>query len=244
MMILRLLKHLRDYDKRLSKERLLSLCQELFPSPIRMLLTPHPYTTSYNYRHENLLILDVTHIVLNECRLYIKKHSTTTRLFIVVVSSGGLLLHMYLNFASTPKTFKWWKTRRRKRGRDRELIPLNAIDMETLLKDNSSYFHGFVLQSLHMSGYNRSQLFYPTFAAACHGLSKMGMDMLAGYGYCSPHTSYQRQRTELCELAKNKVRYVLLEKDDSHIVLYGLRPFCVTRTTDVFVTKHRYDIFY
>jgi len=100
---------------------------------------------------------------------------------------------MYLNFGSTPKTYKWWKMRqRRKQGRYDEHVPLSEQEMETVIKDNGCYFHGFVLQSLHMAGYNRSQLFYPTFAAGCHGLSKMGMDILASYGYCSPHTSYQR----------------------------------------------------
>jgi len=133
-------------------------------------------------------------------------------------------LHMYLNFGSTPKTFKWWKTRRRKREPNRgRLIPLKEDEMNRILRANASYFHGFVLQSLHMSGYNRSQLFYPTFAASCHGLSKMGMDMLAGYGYCSPHTSFQRQRFQLYALAKNKVRCVKLKNVVTHIVLYDLR---------------------
>ena len=79
--------------------------------------------------------------------------------------------------------------------------------MDRILRAEGVFFHGFVLQSLHMSGYARCQLFYPTFAAGCYGLSKSGMDVLAGYGFCTPHTSYQRLRNDLIDTAQRKIRF-------------------------------------
>jgi len=108
--------------------------------------------------------------------------------------------------ASTSTTFSWWKRRQKKKVAG-VLFPLTDSEMNRVLKAEGVFFHGFVLQSLHMSGYARSQLFYPTFAAGCHGLSKGGMDVLAGYGFCTPHSSYNRLRNDLLDTAKRKVRY-------------------------------------
>lgn len=124
----------------------------------------------------------------------------------ILVQSGGNVFHAYLNLASTSKTHAWWIKRSRKRSQGK-LIPLTSAEMDRVQKAESTFFHGFVLQSVHLSGSARGQLFYPTFAAGCHGLSKSGMDILAGYGFCTPHTSYQRLRSDLIATAERKVRF-------------------------------------
>lgn len=123
--------------------------------------------------------------------------------------TGGLILHCYLDLASSFETNKFWKGRSRGiRGRDP--LPLTEQEMERILRTEGNSFHGFILQMLHLSGKSRHQLFYPAFAAVCHGLSKMGMDQMAAYGFSTPHTSYTRLREDLYRNAEEKIRLLHL----------------------------------
>lgn len=121
--------------------------------------------------------------------------------------TGGRLFHYYLNLGSTSTTYDWWKTRCRRKDKNTKVpIPLTPEEMERVLESEGNFFHGFVLQSIHISGSARTQLFYPTFAAHCHGLSKMGRDMFAAYGFCTPHTSFHRLREDIAVQAQLKIR--------------------------------------
>lgn len=78
--------------------------------------------------------------------------------------------------------------------------------MDEILETEGTAFHGFILQMLHLSGKSRQQLFYPAFVASCHGLSKMGMDQLAAYGFSTPHSSYYRLKEDLFRKAEDNIR--------------------------------------
>lgn len=114
--------------------------------------------------------------------------------------TGGIVFEQYLNLAVTQKNYYLWN-RIKKRGF------INPDEMDQLIKHDGCYFHGFFLQSVHMSGLSRQQLFYTTYSASCHGLSKMGKDILARYGFATPNTSFLRLRDDLLQRAKTKVRY-------------------------------------
>jgi len=117
-----------------------------------------------------------------------------------------MILHAYLELASSFAIHKFWMGRS-KGIRGREPLPLSSAEMERIMKAEGTAFYGFVLQMLNLSGKSRRQLFYPAFAAKCHGLSKMGIDQLAAYGFCTPHTSYHRLREQLLQQATAKIRF-------------------------------------
>jgi len=108
-----------------------------------------------------------------------------------------------LGTAGINKEFKRNRARLDESG---NVQPYSAKEMARLLDIEGNRFHGYMLLGVQISGKARRQLFYPTFAASAHGLTKTGMDSLASYGFTAPHTSFYRRRDELVQQQKQRIR--------------------------------------
>ena len=129
-----------------------------------------------------------------------------------VVSTGGLLLEAYILLMGTTEINKEFKRRKKFRNEDGNIQPYSADEMARVIAAEGNRFHGYMLLGVQISGKARRQLFYPTFAASAHGLTKTGMDTLASYGFTSPHTTFYRRRDELVREHKQRIMSVMHTK--------------------------------
>jgi hypothetical protein len=70
--------------------------------------------------------------------------------------------------------------------------PINEHVNLALYKENEPMFHGYLLY--HCNSISKTavkQMFYLTFAAKFHGLSKTGIKMLSKYGFLSKLSSFR-----------------------------------------------------
>jgi hypothetical protein len=126
----------------------------------------------------------------------------------VIVRTGGLLFEAYLDGFSGWATHKKWKAIRRRFEHDEEDRPSQDEESE-LLESERGDFHGFVLKSIASIGNNgKSQLFYLTFACRYHGLSRMGSDLLAHYGFNTKASMYDMEVIKAIQTGRNEARYV------------------------------------
>jgi hypothetical protein len=76
-------------------------------------------------------------------------------------------------------------------------------------------FHGYVLAATtNVGNAGKPQVFYTTFAARYHGLSRTGIDLLAFFGYAMPSTNYDKIQVEklreYASLARYTTRHALV----------------------------------
>jgi hypothetical protein len=91
-----------------------------------------------------------------------------------------------------------------------------SVDEEAVIMQRErGAFHGYVLVGATNVGHaGKPQVFYTTFAARYHGLSRTGIDLLAFYGFAMPSSNYDTtQRAKLQEyasLARYTTRHVFV----------------------------------
>ena len=124
---------------------------------------------------------------------------------------------------------KIFRRNQKRQNRDGSSVQYTQVEMDALLATEGNRFHGYMLSGLLMSGKARRQIFYPTFAATSHGLSKSGMDLLSSYGFSTPHTSFYRQRDELLARCRTTARYqqFIIIFHTTHVTLFFFSEVCM-----------------
>lgn len=167
-----------DSQERISTETLLAECQRLDPSS---------YCTSF------FLCFG----------LYLLCH-----LGGVVVRTGGLLFEHFMEGMSSWTSHKLWQ--RMKGEADASGGP-SLLDEEAeneLVKRERGAFHGFVLQACASIGNKgKRQLFFTTFVAKYHGLSRMGAEIMAHYKFMMCRGLYETMRQDQIKQARESTRF-------------------------------------
>ena len=123
-----------------------------------------------------------------------------------VVTTGGLLFEYYLVANGSWKSNKTWKAICRQAVEDCH-FELDPDIQQQILKAESSKFHGYVLMGCNSIGnLGKKQHFYATFVSHFHGLSRMGSELLAKYGYCMSKSSYGTMRADAVVRARENTR--------------------------------------
>ena len=116
---------------------------------------------------------------------------------------------MYLDGQSGFANHERWKWLNRQLDELGFPLPATEDHQEQMLTRDKLAFHGWVMWAIANVGYNgRDQLFFHTFFARYHGLSRSGSDMLARFGYCMPRTRYMARKKEMVKSAKLQTKYV------------------------------------
>ena len=115
-------------------------------------------------------------------------------------------MECFVTLMGSWKQHKMYREKKKRKDALGQDIAYTAAEMDVLLSAEGNRFHGFMLNGLQMSGQARNQLFYTTFAATAHGLTKSGMDLMSSYGWTLPHTSFYRARDRLINEVQQKVR--------------------------------------
>ena len=104
------------------------------------------------------------------------------------------------------KSHKDWMKIQRAVARNANTVVSLPVQTEIIEREQSQ-FHGLVLLGCNSIGRNgKKQMFYATFIARYHGLSRMGSEILAKYGYTMSRTMYYDMRRELIEKARANTR--------------------------------------
>jgi hypothetical protein len=106
------------------------------------------------------------------------------------VLTGGLLFELYLVSLASRKSHKVWNKIQNAIARNPDTV-VSLADQNEIIDREQTQFHGFVLLGCSSIGRNgKKQMFYSTFIARYHGLSRMGAEMLAKYGFNMSRTMY------------------------------------------------------
>lgn len=125
----------------------------------------------------------------------------------LVVRNGGQLLEHYMEGLSGFVSHQEWIALKASVKRDGVAGMLTNEAEEALIKREVGAFHGFVMKSCAGIGNTgKRQLFWTTFVARYHGLSRMGTELLSHYDFTTARTQYQAMKQEVLKQARAKTR--------------------------------------
>lgn len=170
-------KELHEEVTRVSSEYLLDLCQRLRPS------THCESVRSLFNKYSNI---------------HLTQH---------VVQTGGQLLEHYMEGLSGFVSHQEWIALKAAVKREGAAGKYTNEAEETLIKREVGGFHGFVMKSCAGIGNTgKRQLFWTTFVARYHGLSRMGTELLSHYDFTTARTQYQAMKLEVLKQARAQTR--------------------------------------
>jgi hypothetical protein len=86
---------------------------------------------------------------------------------------------------------------------------LSDMEFFKLSQREAGKFHGFILMGIGNVGNNaKKQLYYPTFAARFHGLSRQGVQLMSHFGGLLSITTYDRYQVGFLKNIEKNKRYV------------------------------------
>jgi hypothetical protein len=89
-------------------------------------------------------------------------------------------------------------------------VPLTVTEAEFdfMLERDGGCFHGFVLMAVGNVGNNgKRQLYYPTFSARFHGLSRQGVQLMSHFGVLMNISTYDRHKKDFLVNIREMNRY-------------------------------------
>ena len=108
------------------------------------------------------------------------------------VTTGGKLLDAYMAGFSKPTTEQKCNTERKNK---REGNEVDEDVLEELICKEKTAFRGFLLSNCaRVHSKAKKHQFHSTFVARYHGLSRMGSEILAQYGYLMKKDLYDTHR--------------------------------------------------
>lgn len=126
---------------------------------------------------------------------------------VCLVSTGGRLFEHYLEAYGSYTSHKQWKRIKARAKEDGQEALVHEDVQAELIQRESGGFHGYVLQSCACIGNTgKRQLFFTTFVAKYHGLSRMGTEILAHYNFMMSRGLYEAMRQEQVSKAREQTR--------------------------------------
>jgi hypothetical protein len=124
------------------------------------------------------------------------------------VPRGGLAFERFLQLMGSERSVKVLNAQ--KQANQELAVPLTITesDFDTMVERDGGCFHGHVLMAVGNVGNNgKRQLYYPTFSARFHGLSRQGVQLMSHFGGLMSITTYDRYATIFLTSIKEKHRY-------------------------------------
>jgi hypothetical protein len=111
----------------------------------------------------------------------------------ISVRRGGMLFEMWVNLMGSYTSYRKVRSHIADKPNER----LSREDEEVIVLREKVKFHGYVISAVHNIGNTgKTQMFFLSFTAKFHGLSNMGQDMLARYGFMMKPTLFSQERAE------------------------------------------------
>jgi hypothetical protein len=124
---------------------------------------------------------------------------------VYAVRTGGYLFELYLgNFAGFT-SYNLWLRWFAAHCTDRSLPSAEAVE-KVVVRERGG-FHGWVLKSVSSIGNTgKRQMFFTTFVARYFGLSRMGVSVLANFGFATSQSQYDTIKRETLVQARAETR--------------------------------------
>ena len=121
-------------------------------------------------------------------------------MFSCTVPRGSLLFEHFIDIMGSWSTQERMKAHRKAMSDDPAVETMSDVVFAKIWSSERGAFVGFVLQAVGNIGtVGHNQLFYNTFCARFHGLSRQGVAILASHGYMLPITTYDRHEKKTLE---------------------------------------------
>ena len=123
--------------------------------------------------------------------------------------TGGKVFEHYLSVFASYASHRAWISHLTKveAGERHDLLPHD--EEKQIIKRERSKFHGWIMSSCNSIGnMGKKQLFFSSFVARYHGLSRGGLEILAQFGFASSKTMYGDLYREQITLAKEAAQEV------------------------------------
>jgi hypothetical protein len=86
-------------------------------------------------------------------------------------------------------------------------LPITEMDFDIMSERDGGCFHGHVLLAVGNLGNNgKRQLYYPTFSARFHGLSRQGVQLMSHFGGLMSISTFDRYATIFLTSIREKHR--------------------------------------
>jgi hypothetical protein len=122
------------------------------------------------------------------------RHLLTKLLF--PVSTGGLAFEFFLDMAGSYTSHK--DKKKFTRNHPGAVMP-DEMQEQIIARDKNA-FCAWVLTSINNMGLaGKKQMFFMSFTAQFHGLSRMGMSILASYGFMMKKTMFDSVRQDMIQ---------------------------------------------
>jgi UDP-glucose 6-dehydrogenase len=119
------------------------------------------------------------------------------------VGTGGILLENFLNMTASWSVHKIWKQLIAGQEANGQHGPVGPELQRALLDKVQTNFYAWIITTTaYIVSKARKQLFFNTFIARYHGLSRNGSDIIAQFGLTMKKNSYDCTRKEVVETAR------------------------------------------
>ena len=123
--------------------------------------------------------------------------------------SGGKVFEDYVKLCGSWSSFEALKVVHLQLADEDMPDEPNADICNKILEDESSFFHGYILHvCAKVSTQGRRQLFWSTWNATFHGLSRMGLFLQAQLGFMTKPSTFDTQRKKEHDQSTEKLKYV------------------------------------
>lgn len=124
----------------------------------------------------------------------------------ISAGTGGELFEHWLDSRASETSHKQWNKICSLHSKGFYIDPENE-EVQQIVDRERTKFHGFVIKAVcDMGNLGKKQMFFTTLAAQFHGISRMGIDMQAQYGFMMPTTSFDRMRSVCVDQARERTR--------------------------------------
>jgi hypothetical protein len=122
------------------------------------------------------------------------------------VPSGGLAFELFLGVMGSDASAKTlWKFAEENKDLVGNQQTLSQADYEAVVRRDGGCFHGFILMGIkNMCRNSKRQLYFPTFVARFHGLSRQGVQIMSHFGTLMSITTYDAYEKQFLEEISRK----------------------------------------
>ena len=161
-------KQLSTFKDRVDADTLLAISQDIQPSKLGILpfFNVSPHTLKFSH-------------VITVC----------------VVKTGGHLFDAYVTLSGSYTTMGKWRRYCGRKDQNGVILLCSQLESDEIVEAEKNYFLGFcILQCGRVCSKSRTQLFFHTWTAVFHGLSRIGVHMLAQMGMAMKISAFDTQR--------------------------------------------------
>ena len=128
-----------------------------------------------------------------------------------VVRNGGHLFDAYVTLLGSYSTLEKWNHYCTRKDQNGVIRMCSETESAEIIEAEKQHFLGFcMVQCARVASKSRTQLFFHTWNAVFHGLSRLGVHVLAQMGLMMKTSNFDTHRRQELDRTDQKLRFVSL----------------------------------